>query len=307
MAKGGGGSSTTNTVATPWEGQQPYLTDVFAKAQQSYNAGNYANPYDTAINSLAPAYYQGGTLAGQSQNTLAAQQMQANRAIAGDDAYGTLGNASRAANKILTGQTMSGNTGLQTLNQLAGQDNPYVDELYRRANSQAQAGIDSSFNQAGRYGSGAMANAKAEAANNLATDMYANLYDKRLEAARAASGEYNAGLDAQLQAMQTGQELANQRYKDAAALSEAGQQQDAYRQAQIDADIDRYNYNAQRALTALSNYNQLIQGTYGGTTTETGKQGYKGSALGTTIGGLTAAASLAAALGGDRGLLSYFE
>ena len=77
-------------------------------------------------------------------------------------------------------------------------------------------------------------------------------------------------------------------------------------QAKIDAAIDKYNYNAQRPLTALSNYNQLIQGTYGGTTTSTGKSGYSGSALGSAIGGATAAAGLASALGGQDGLLSYF-
>ena len=303
----GGGSTTTNTVATPWEGQQPYLTDVFSKAQTGYYSGNYANPNDTAINSLAPAYYLGQTIADQSDATLAAQNMQAQRAVSGDDKYGSVGNAAQTAIGIMQGGNVNGNQGLQALNELISQDNPYVDQLYQRANDQAQAGIDSTYNKAGRYGSGAMAAAKAEAANNLATDMYSQLYDKRADTAASAAGAYSDAMGQQLDAAKLGLEVGKQPYTDAAALSEVGNAQDAYRQALIDADIDRYNYNAQRALTALSNYNQLIQGTYGGTNTSTAKQDYKGSTLGTAIGGATAAASLAAALGGDKGLLSYFQ
>lgn len=303
----GGGSTTTNTVATPWEGQQPYLTDVFNQANQSYYSGNYADQNDTAINSLAPAYYQGQTIASQSPATIAAQNMQAQRALAGDDQYGSLANAAAAAGNIMQGGGVTGNQGLNTLNELISQDNPYIDQLYQRANNQAQAGIDSTYNKAGRYGSGAMANAKAEAANNLATDMYSQLYDKRADTAASAAGAYNDAMGRQLDAAKLGVDIAKQPYTDAAALSEVGNAQDSYQQALIDAAIDRYNYNAQRALTALSNYNQLIQGTYGGTNTSTAKQDYKGSTLGTAIGGATAAASLAAALGGDKGLLSYFQ
>ena len=80
------------------------------------------------------------------------------------------------------------------------------------------------------------------------------------------------------------QELANQAYKDAEMLSQAGANLDAYNQAKIDADIDRWNYDQQKALEALSRYNQLIQGTYGGTSTSTGKTEYAPSALGTAVG-----------------------
>ena len=45
------------------------------------------------------------------------------------------------------------------------------------------------------------------------------------------------------------------------------------------ADIERYNYDAQRALQALSTYNQLIQGSYGGTIAKTFRINPKGTGL----------------------------
>lgn len=36
---GGGGSTTTVQKADPWEGQQPYLKDIFNQAQKLYQSG----------------------------------------------------------------------------------------------------------------------------------------------------------------------------------------------------------------------------------------------------------------------------
>ena len=269
----GGGSSTTVQKADPWEGQQPYLKEVFEEAQKLYQQGG-----------MAPDYYPGQTVADQSEWTQDALQMQADRAQSGSP---LIDNASNAVNNITTGQALADNQGLNTLNRLSQEDNPYVDELYNRANSQAQASLDGNFNRAGRYGSGAHAAAAADAANNLASDMYSGLWDKRADAANAAGQLYNTGIGQQVVAGQAGQQLANQAYTDAAALGEAGAALDDYSQQKINADIDRYNYTQNQALQALQNYNNLIQGSYGGTTTTTGRQS-SGSTLGNVVGsGLT--------------------
>ena len=105
-----------------------------------------------------------------------------------------------------------------------------------------------------------------------------------MQAAAQAGNLYNAGVDTQISGAGMSQELANQAYKDAEMLSQAGANLDAFNQAKIDADIDRWNYDQQKALEALSRYNQLIQGTYGGTSTSTGKTDYAPSALGTAVG-----------------------
>lgn len=295
--KGGGGSTTTVQKADPWEGQKPFLggweqtngkfIGTMPEAWRLYSTGQ-----------LEPAYYPGQTVVGQSQWTQDALQMQADRAQNGSP---LIDNASNAMNNITTGQALADNQGLNTLNQLSQEDNPYVDELYNRANSQAQSAINGNFSSAGRYGSGAHAAASADAANNLANEMYSSLWDKRADAAQAAGQLYNTGIGQQVVAGQAGQQLANQAYTDAAALSEAGGIMDEYNQQKINADIDRYNYDQNKALMALQNYNNLIQGSYGGTTTSTGQQS-SGSTLGNVLGGALTGGGLGAGIAAAGGV-----
>ena len=288
---GGGGGTTTVQKADPWEGQQPYLKDVFQQSQDFYNSG-----------ALAPDYYSGNTIADQSNWTTQANQMQADRALNGDASISTY---KGAMDNIASGNAMANNAGLTALNQMTTAVNPYSSALLNDAIGQANASIDSGFSGAGRYGSGAHENAKADSVADLTNQFYSNAYDKQIEAATQAGQLYNSGLDTQISASQQGQELANQAYKDAEMLSQAGANVDAFNQAKIDADIDRYNYDQQKALTALSNYNQLVQGTYGGTNTSTGKQNYSPSALGTAVGGTALAGGLLDAAGVDwSGLFS---
>lgn len=287
MGGKGGGSTTTVQKADPWAGQQPYLQDIFQQAQQLYNNGQ-----------LSPDYYPGQTVAGQSDWSKEALQMQADRAQNGSP---LITGASNAISNITSGQALENNEGLNVLNQMASEDNPYVDELYSRANSQAQSSINGNFSAAGRYGSGAHAAASADAANNLANEMYSALWDKRADAAQAAGQLYNTGIGQQVVAGQTGQQLANQAYTDAAALSEAGGIMDEYNQQLINADIDRYNYTQNQALQALQNYNNLIQGSYGGTTTSTGQQS-SGSTLGNVLGGALTGGGLGAGIAAAGGV-----
>ena len=286
MGGGGGGNNTTVQKADPWEGQQPYLLDVFQQSQNLYNSG-----------AMAPEYFSGNTIAQQSDWTTQANQMQADRALNGDASIST---AKGAMDNITSGNALASNTGLNALNQMSEAVNPYSQALLNDAIGGATSQIDSGFSGAGRYGSGAHENARADSIANLTNQFYSNAYDQQMQAAQAAGQLYNQGIDQQITGAGTAQELANQAYTDAEALSQAGANLDAYKQALIDAEIDRYNYNSQRPLTALSNYNQLIQGTYGGTNTSTGKQNYAPSALGTAVGagavGLGIADSM---LGGD--------
>src|SRR5690606_177212 len=68
--KGGGGGGGTQQVvqkSDPWAGQQPYLTEIFARAQQ--------------LASTPQTYFPGQTFAGLAPETEAALQMQADRAM----------------------------------------------------------------------------------------------------------------------------------------------------------------------------------------------------------------------------------
>lgn len=280
---GGGGGGTQVQKTEPWDQQKPYLIDIFQQSQNMYNSG-----------ALAPDYYAGNTVAPQSQWTQNALQMQADRALNGDASIST---AKGAMDNITSGNALASNTGLNALNQMTTAVNPYMISLYEDAAGQANAQIDSGFSGAGRYGSGAHENAKADAMADLSAQMYSHAYDQQLQAAQQAGQLYNTGIGQQVVAGQTAQQLANQAYTDAAALSEAGGVKDDYQQQLINADIDRYNYESQQPLTALSNYNQLIQGSYGGTSTTTGQQRNNGSTLGNVLGGGLTGASIGSMFG----------
>ena len=61
---GGGGTTSTNTIekADPWSGQQPFLTDVFGKAQARYNDPS------------SPSFFPGATVSPFNANETAYQQ-----------------------------------------------------------------------------------------------------------------------------------------------------------------------------------------------------------------------------------------
>ena len=134
---------------------------------------------------------------------------------------------------------------------------------------------------------------------------------QKLSAAQNAGALQNSGVAQQISAAQVAQQLANQRYADAAALSEAGAAQDAYAQQLTNADIERWNHAQQAPLEALFNYNQLIQGNYGSTKTTTGQQSTASSVLGGAASGAALGTSLmpgigtavGAGIGGLLGLL----
>lgn len=48
----GGGNTTSNTVSTPWTGQQPYLSQVFGSAANTYN--NMASNPNATVAGFTP-------------------------------------------------------------------------------------------------------------------------------------------------------------------------------------------------------------------------------------------------------------
>ena len=337
-----GGGSVPNYVQNAdgtWSQDGSSLNPgIFGLAWNLYNQGGMAPDYYSGSSN---SYIQGianpnaPTLANQSDWTQQALQMQAQRALNGS---ASVDGAQASMDAITGGQALQDNQGLNTLNSLATQDwnagntglqalngmteavNPYSEQLLDRAMGKQSSMINGQFSQAGRYGSGAHENAMASAAENLTNDFYSNAYNQQQAAAQAASNAYlsglsgqagaagnagtiyNTGIGQQVVAAQTAQQLANQAYTDAAALSEAGGVQDEYNQAVIDADIDRYNYEQQQPLLALQNYNDMIQGSYGGTSTSTASQEkQKSSKLGNVVGGAASGASIGGSMGGPWG------
>lgn len=264
--KGGGGESETTSSSAPWSAQIPYLIGgknsqgvevkgVFPEAARLYESGG-----------LAGEYYPGQTVADESGYTTQARQMIANRATNGDT---NIDNAASSMAHILNGGALANNSGLNLLNQYAGSTNPYIDSLYSQAANKTNAAINSNFSANGRYGSGAQASAIADADQNLANEMYSNAYNQAVSAAGNSANAYNQGITSQIAAASPAQSLSNQKYTDAAQLAQAGTSLDDYNQSVVDANVDRWNYNQQRDMTALQNYLNLVGGSYGGSGTST--------------------------------------
>lgn len=128
---------------------------------------------------------------------------------------------------------------------------------------------------------------------------YTNSQNLGYNAASLMQGAYNRERGNMMTAMQYAPTLAQQSYQDIAALSEAGAALEGYNQSLINADIDRYNYNAAVPLTAMQNYGSMVSGNYGMSGTSTAKGGQGGS---NPLGGIMSGALGGAALGNMTGM-----
>lgn len=284
MSKGSS-NTTTKNVSEPWSGVKPYLSSAYQDAQNIYKGG-------------APGYYPGNLVAPQSANTQTALQNLGQRGAAGSD-------LTRAAQgqlqDTLSGTYLNGETpGFQGA--LNAATRPIIDNYTKTI----MPGLDSNFSSAGRYGSGAHAMAEGDAANGLSNTLgditsqmtYQNYGDER---------------NRQIQGMLFAPELANQDYKDIAAQGEAGAGQDAFAQSQIDAELQKYNYNANKDYNWASQYLGLLNGAQGGSQTTTAPRpqanpftgALGGAGVGAQIGSIIPGlgTGIGALAGGGLGLL----
>lgn len=291
MSSGSNKGTTVVNNQDPWSGQQPYLQTMFKETQNLYDEGK-----------LAPEYYPDSMIAGRDVLTTQGENMQVQRAQSGSP---LVTGANTQVQNTMAGNYLGGSPGTATLQDLAGGGtNQYLDQMYGKAAGQAQAALDAKFSSGGRYGSGAHEAASADQLNNLATQMYGQAYEgdqaRRLAAAGQLGTEYTQGREQQLQAAGMAPTLANQDYVDAAKLAEVGTARENYQQGLIDQDVSRYNYDQSREANALSAYNQLIQGNYGGTSTQT-QSGARSNPLASGISGATAGGGLGYMIGGGTG------
>lgn len=277
LGGGGGGSTTTVQKSDPWAEQKPYLTKAFQQAGNLYDSGQ-----------LAPGYYPGQTVAGQSPYTQQAIGLLANQATSAQ----SQGLANAATGQIT--DTLNGKY-------LDPQSNPYFQGyLNNAADAYARgtaAQTDAAFNSGGAYGGSAYQETK-QAQNKAFADSLNDLGNQQYQQARQQ----------QLQAAALAPQTSGIPYANIAQLANAGQSQDAYNQNLINADMSRYNYNANLPYNALANYQGLIQGNYGGTSTSSTP--YYTNPLGSGLGGAVSGAAAGSmfgpwgtAIGGGIGLL----
>jgi hypothetical protein len=275
---GGGGSTNTVSKADPWAGQQPYLQNVFGRAEDLYQN----NPLQ---------YFQGQTYAGLSPETETSLQMQTDRALNGSQ----LNNAAQAnLTDTLNGKYLDVN------------QNPYLMPAADSIMAKVLPQINSQFAGAGRGNSGLAARAAGEGATNAIGGL--------------ALQNYNNERTNQQRSALLSPQLAQQDYADAARLGEVGSVREDLAQQGINDQMQRFQFENMAPWQQLGLYNQLIQGNYGGQTTEaqtaprrsigagvlTGAVG--GGALGALAGNNlgfspTYGAAGGAAMGGLMGLL----
>lgn len=131
----------------------------------------------------------------------------------------------------------------------------------------------------------------------------------QLAAGQALNQQFQNERGNQMDAAKTALGYGQQDFTDLAALQGVGAERDALNQANINSQIDRYNYEQNAEYNNLLNYLGAIQGNYGGSSTTTGTQpggnkfigGLGGAATGASIGSFFG--PVGTAVGGGLGLL----
>jgi hypothetical protein len=233
MGKGQNNQSTQKTQADPWKPLQPYLKGAFADAESVYKGG-------------APGFFPGQTVAGMSGYTNQAFQNMANRAMQGNP---LMGQAGGEIGKILSGDYLdpNNNPGFQ------GALSAAIRPITQAFSNEVMPGIDSAFSSAGRYGSGMQGQAYSNAQQDLARgigDVSSNM----------AFNNYGMERGNMMNAIGMAQGMADNDYRDISMLGLAGSGLEGYDQRMIDAERERYDYNANKDMNWLQNYVGLLGG-----------------------------------------------
>lgn len=272
-----GKSNDQKTVqkAEPWKPIAGDLTGAFKDLRGLYNRG-------------APGFFPGQTVADQSGYTTQAFQNMATRATQGNP---LMGQASGEVGKMLRGDYLDPNSNPGFRGALDAAIRP----LRETFNDSVMPGIDSSFSSAGRYGSGL----QGEAYRDANTDLFRSIGD-------VTSGmvmqNYGNERNNMMSAIPMAGGLAANDYKDISMLGLAGEGIDGYNQRLIDAERERYDYNANKDMGWLQNYIGMLGGVPGPTTT-TRTQIPAANPFTTALGiGLQGASMLAGMPGGFGGM-----
>ena len=277
----GGGSQpqaapvVQSTSSQPWQGVAPYLSGGNIGPQYNFS-GEQTSPdvfrqpgiFQLALEqykSPQPEYFPGQTLAGFNPLQTQAQQSVADRA--------------QAPNPLLTGAygTAAGYA--------AGDfNNPAIQGALKANRDAIQPSVDARFGAAGRSFSPGHAAALGKAITN-------------------ANAPYLLG--GQQAAIQAAPALSQAQYQDAAQLAGVGQQQQGQSQAQINADIERYNAGQTKDQRKLGQLAGFIGSSSPTSSLTTGQQFLPGgpSTLSNVFQGVNAGANLAA--GGAQAYKAY--
>lgn len=242
---GGGGGNSVQPVgqqvvqqkSEPWEGQKPYLNDVFIRSEQMAN-----KPIE---------YYPGSTVTPFSGQTETALQAAEQRALAGSPI-----------------QDMGREQMYNTLSGGYLNANPHLDAMYNRAarpvsenfRDAVSPGIAGGAAKAGRYGSGLYQDMQSKAQDNLGRtlgEMGTDIYGRAYESERGRMND----------AIMAAPQYAQSDYSDIAQLANVGSQRESLANSYLQDAIQRWNFQQNEPMARLGNYASMVQGDYGRTST----------------------------------------
>jgi hypothetical protein len=282
LANGSGGGTTT-TKSDPWSGQQPYLSQVFSSANDTFQK-QYGNPA-ASVAGFTP---------------MQQQAMNGTQAVANGTNFGFAPAVNNAAGNyttnLLNGNFLNANPGSSAFGKFANgsmMNNPYEtgalnaanDAITRSYQTATAPQTASAFEAAGRYGSGAYGNAVSQNQQDLATQlgntdaglvnsMYQQNMGNMLQGAQGLSQNYNTAAQQQLAGSMNAPNIVNSTNAALTNLYNMGGNQQAYNQNVINAPWQ-----------LLNNYSGLVQGQYGGTTSTPYYQNQTAGALGGAASG----------------------
>lgn len=258
------GSQTQVQKSEPWGPQGDRLKKAFGRTDTLYGA-------DQGLTSGQREYYPGATYTPFAPETESALSMTADRAMQGSEVQ-------RGAN-TLAGDTLGGKY---------LQGNPHLNDMYDRGarsvtdqfTKSVIPSINSTFAQAGRYGSGAQKEMFGQATDRLGrtlSEMYTDM----------AMPMYEAERGRQMQTMSAAPGIAAGDYADAAQLGNVGIQREGLYEQQLADDMRRYDFRQNEPEAAVQRYIAMLGGNYGqmAQTTNPIYRNRSAGALGGAVGG----------------------
>jgi hypothetical protein len=235
---GGGGKQESTTTTSIDPAIKPYVTYGLEEAKRLYE-------------SESPSFFPGQTYVSPSEQTQQALKMAQERAMAGSPLTGaaqaeTLATIQgRGVNPFLAGA-------LEQTNRLSGED-------YLRNMQKLQSGASSM----GRYGSGAQNQLTGQA-----QDVYARALTE--QGGQLAYQSAEAERNRQMAAVGAAPQMAQADYADIQRLLTVGGAREAQSAAQLQDEMNRYNFAQNLPQAKLSQYANLYSSApQGGTTTQT--------------------------------------
>lgn len=267
---GGGGQNTTTQKSDPWVGQQPYLQDIFSQAQKQYQQPG-------------PQYFPGQTLAPPTPQTQQAQQM-AQQAATGP--MQNLANAGAWGSNyaLTTAVDPSSNPFFQSAVQ--GAIRPAVQAFTDAGGPLSQIRNDAV--SAGQYGGTRQGIGEGIATSRLQQQVLDT-------AAGMGNTAYNEGLTAQGRALAFLPQTQQAVMAPATTLDTVGQQVQQQQQSAINDAIARWNYQQTLPQQKLSQFQNIVQGQYGGQATTTAPTP-RGNPIMGGLGGALGGVALATAI-----------